>query len=232
MLAAARFVRDVFLSLTWRKLLLSQVLYVLIDVVGVAFMTPSTPPSFFWSRIVIAELQALSILLAILIGDQATVRGMRPLRAYVVALVATSIFAGAVQFQIRHWLGVYTNVDQPGREMSLRRTQMVVVSCITLSYGLLVVLIYLDYQRRERLLRRMRAVQLGRARQEQRLAESRIAELRSEVDGDELMANLGHLQSLFERGAPEAERELNGLIADLRAKLASADASPGVAAST
>jgi hypothetical protein len=219
MLGAARFVRDVFRSLTWKKLLLSQLLYGFIDVVGVSFVTASTPPSFFWSRLIIGELQALSILFAILIAEQATVRGVRQLRAYVLAMVAASVFSGVAQFQIRHSLGLYTNVDRPGREMALRRTQMVVVGCFTLSYGLLVMLIYLDYQRRERLLRRMRTVELERARREQGLAESRIAGLRSEVDADELMAKLGDVQQLFERGAPEAERELDDLMASLRAKL-------------
>jgi hypothetical protein len=115
--------------------------------------------------------------------------------------------------------------------MSLRTTQMVVVSCVTLSYGVLVGLIYFDYRRREQLLRRMRAVQLERARQEQDLAESRIAGLRSEVDADELMTKLGYLQGLFERGDPEAEREFDELIANLRAKLAPTVAKLGEGAS-
>lgn len=224
MLAAARFVRDVFRGLTWRKLLLSQALFLYLHILGAAFVNPSTPPSFYWSRMVIGELQALSILLAIVIAEQATVRGARPLRAYVLPIVAASVFAGGAQFQIRHWLGIYTNVDQPGRPMSVRRTQMVVAGCITASYGLLVVLIYLDYQRREQLLRRMRTVQLERARREQGLAESRIAGLRSEVDAEELMTKLGDLQLRFERGDQEAERELDELIAGLRTKLAPADA--------
>ena len=227
MLAAARFVRDVFRGLTWRKLLLSQALYLFLQILGAAFVNPSTPSSFYWSRMVIGELQALSILLAIVIAEQATVRGARPLRAYVLAIVAASVFAGGAQFQIRHWFGIYTNVDQPGRPMSVRRTQMVVAGCITASYGLLVVLIYLDYQRREQLLRRMRTVQLERARREQGLAESRIAELRSEVDADELMTKLGDLQLRFERGDPDAERELDELIAGLRTKLAPSDAKLG-----
>jgi hypothetical protein len=225
--AAGRFVRDVLRSLTWRKVLLSQVLYLFLDVLGAAFVTPSSPSSFVWSRMVIGELQALSILLAIVIAEQAVVRGARPLRAYVLAILAASVFAGSAQFQIRHWLGIYTNVDQPGRPMSVRRTQMVVAGCITASYGLLVVLIYLDYQRRERLLRRLRTVQVERARREQSLAESRIARLRSDVDADELMTKLGALQGRFERGDPEAEGELDALIAGLRAKLAPADVKLG-----
>lgn len=225
--AAGRFVRDVLRSLTWRKVLLSQVLYLFLDVLGAAFVTPSSPSSFVWSRMVIGELQALSILLAIVIAEQAVVRGARPLRAYVLAILAASVFAGSAQFQIRHWLGIYTNVDQPGRPMSVRRTQMVVAGCITASYGLLVVLIYLDYQRRERLLRRLRTVQVERARREQSLAESRIARLRSDVDADELMTKLGALQGRFERGDPEAEGELDELIAGLRAKLAPADVKLG-----
>lgn len=230
MRTAARFVCDTIRSITWQTLLLTQVLALAIDAIAVlSFVLPFRPPStFLGSRVVVDETMALSIVLAVLAADQAVARGARLFRAYALAILIASLSASAVQFEVRHWLGLYTNGDQPGRPMSQRRMQMVYAASDTLTYGALFVLIYLDYRRRERMQRRVREAELERARKDQRLAESGLAALRSEVDAEELMATLAAVQHLFEQDSPLGERRLDELIADLRARLTSADTAADV----
>ena len=74
---------------------------------------------------------------------------------------------------------------------------MVYAACDTLTYGVLFILVYLDYRRRESLLRRVRAAELERARNEQRLTDSRLAALRADVDAAELLATLEDLQQRY-----------------------------------
>ena len=226
MRAAARFVGDMIRSFTWQKLLLVQILALALEAIAVlSFVLPFQPPgSFPWSRAVIEETMAFGIVLAVLAADQAVARGARPFRAYALAIVVASLSTSVVQFEVRHWLGMYTNGDQPGRAMAYRRMQMVYAGSDTLTYGALFALIYLDYRRRERLQRRVREAELDRARKDQRLAESRLAALRSEVDAEELMAALADVRRLFEQDSREGDRRLDQLIADLRAKLTPADA--------
>ncbi|HEU4616955.1 MAG TPA: hypothetical protein VFV10_02900 [Gammaproteobacteria bacterium] len=224
MAAAPRFLHDVLHAFTWQKLLLVQLLVVALDIVAVlSFVRPmQPPPTFVWSRVVIEETMAFSVVLAVLAADQAVARGARPFQAFAIAIAAASVFAGAVQFPVRHGLGFYTNGDRPENDAAHRRIQMVYVGSDTLTYGGLFVLVYLDYRRRERLLRRVRAAELERARKEQQLALSKLAALRSDVDAEELLAALTGLKERFERDSPDAERGLDELIASLRAKLEAA----------
>jgi len=223
---AARFLRDAIRSFTWHQVLLTQVLALAIDGISVlSFVLPFQPPvTFAASRVMIEEMMAFSIVFAVLAADQAVARGTRLFRAYALAILVASLSVAVVQFEVRHWLGIYTNGDQPGRAMPQRRMQMVYVTSDTLTYGALSVLICLDYRRRERLQRRVREAELERARKEQRLAESRLAALRSEVDAEELMATLAEVQHLLAEDSPAGDRRLDALIADLRARLTPFDA--------
>jgi len=223
--AALTFGRDVLRSFTWQKLLLAQLLAAALDLFAVVLFVNqyTTPPTFAWSRVVIEETIAFSILLAVLIADQAVARGARQFRAYALAILLASVFAAVAQFQIRGWLGVHTNADRPGVDPAVRRTQMVYVGCDTLTYGVLFIVVYLDYRRRERLLRRVRAAELERARREQHIAHSQLAALRTDVDAVELLATLEDLRQAFERGPNDADTRLDAVISGLRDKLAPVD---------
>lgn len=226
MTAIARFLRDLLHSFTWRQFLLAQCLAAAMESIAVlSFVIPlQPPPSFAWSRLVIDETIGLSIVLALLVANQAIVRGARQFAAYATAIVVASIAAAVIQFQLRHWLHIYTNVDQPGIEMSRRRMQMVYVGSDTLTYGVLFLLMYVDYQRRERALRRLREAELERARNEQRRVQSRLGAMRSSIDGEELITQLVDVQRLFESDSPDAECRLDELVAALRAKVTQLDA--------
>lgn len=221
MIGCARFARDVFRTFTWRTFLLSQLLAVAIEIIAVlSFVMPLQPPaSFSWSRVVIEETMAVSIVLALLAANQAIARGARQVPAFAIAILAASVSTAVVQFEVRHWLGIYTNGDRPGIEMSRRRLQMVYAGSDTLTYGVLFLLMYADYQRRERLLTRIREVELERAHEEQRVLRSRLAAMRSSIDAQELMTRLVDVQRLFEQDSPDADRLLDDLVAGLRARL-------------
>ncbi len=213
--------RAVLRTFTWQKLLLTQLLVVALDVIALLSFSPlrTTPSTFFWSRPVIEEIMALSIVIAVAAADQAIARGARAFRAYAVALLAAAVVAATSQFQIRHWLGIYTSGDQPGRAIANRRMQMIYVGSDTVTYGALFVLVYLDYRRREALLKRLRGAELGRARKERRVVEAKLGALRAHVDAAELLATLRDLEQRVAVGLPDADDRLDALIASLRARL-------------
>jgi hypothetical protein len=216
------FVADVWRAFTWRHLLLMQLLLVAIDVIALlSFVLPFRPSVALIvpSRFVIEETMAVSIVMAVLVADQAIARGVRRFRAYAVAILIASILAGVTQYEIRSWLGLYTRADQPGRDITQRRMQMVYVFSDTLTYGVLLILVYVDYQNRERVLRHVRAAEFERARKEQRLVASRLAALRSEVDAAALLQSLAEVKQSFEQESPGAAARLDALIASLRAQL-------------
>ncbi|HET7131789.1 MAG TPA: hypothetical protein VFJ95_06050 [Gammaproteobacteria bacterium] len=220
-MSAGRFALDVLRALTWRRLLLAQLLALALEVIATrVFLLSQGPASYLWSRVVIEETVALSILVTTLAAEQAVARGARQFPAYAWAIVTASIFAAGAQFLIRRGLGLYTIVDQPGVQDGVRLTQMVVVACDTLTYGVLFILVYLDIGRREQLMRRVRAAELERARSERMVASSQLTALRAGVDAADLLATLAGLEKSFAADAPDADGRLDDLIAALRSKLA------------
>jgi hypothetical protein len=226
MRAALDFGRDVLRTFTWQKVLLAQLLVAMFDMFALLLFVYqfATPPTFVWSRLVIEETMAFCILLAVLIADQAVVRGAPRFRAYSLAILTASVFSTVMQHQIRGWLGVYTIADQPGSDPAGSLSQMIYAAGDTLTYGVLFILVYLDYRRRERLLHRVRAAELERARREQRIAHSQLAALRTDVDAVELLATLDELRRAFEDDRSDADVRLDAVIASLRNKLAPAEA--------
>ena len=223
--AALGFCRDVLRTFTWQKLLLAQLLAGILDLWGlVMFNRATAPPTFPWSRFVIEETMAFSMLFALLIADQAIARGARQFRAYALAIVAASVFSAVAQFQIRGWLQVHTLTDRPGVSAMVRRTQMVYAGCDTLTYGVIFIVVFLDYRRREQLLRRVRSAELERARREQRIVRSQLAALRTDVDHVELLATLDELRRGLEDDRSDVDARLDAVIASLRSKLAPVDA--------
>jgi len=231
MTAVRRFIGDVVRAVTWRQLLLMQLLFAALDMIAVlSFVRPYHPSMLaVWSRVVIEETMAFSIVVAVLVARQAVARGARRFRAYALAIVVASVFAGVTQFGVRQWLGLYTNSDQPRRSTVQRRMQMVWVFSDTLTYGVLFILGYVDYEERERLLQRVRAAALDRAQQEQQLAQSRLAALRSEVDAAALLQTLQDVREAFEQDAAGGEQRLDELIEHLRAQLGPVESARAIA---
>jgi hypothetical protein len=222
MRAALAFAHDVLREFTWQKVLLAQLLAVMLDVFALLLFVyrSAAPPTFVWSRLVIEETMAFSILFAVLIADQAVARGTRIFRTYALAILVAAVFSTVVQHAIRGWLGIYTSADQPGSSPAGARTQMIYAAGDTLTYGVLFILVYLDHRRRERLLRRVRAAELERARREQHIVRSQLAALRTDIDAVELLATLDDVRRRFEENRSDADAQLDAVIASLRSKLA------------
>lgn len=220
--AAVNFTRDVLRAFTWQKLLLAQLLAAALDlqIVLMRVGRVAPPPTFTWSRFVIAETMAFSILLAVLIAEQAVARGARPFRTYAIAILTASVFSTILQYEIRTALGFETSTDRTGVAAQVRKTQMIYAGCDTLVYGVLFIVGYLDYRRRERLLHRVRAAELERARSEQHIVRSQLEALRTDVDAVALLATLEDLRHAFEQDRDDADARLDGVIASLRSKLA------------
>jgi hypothetical protein len=222
MIPALAFGRDVLRTFTWQKVLLAQLLALMLDVFAVLLFVYqlTTPPSFVWSRLVIEETMAFSILFAVLIADQAVARGTRPFWTYALAIVIASVLSTIAQHEIRGWLRIYTVADQPGADPAGSLAQMIYAGGDTLTYGVLFILVYLDYRRRERLLRRVRTAELERARREQHIVRSQLATLRTDVDATELLTALAEIKRGFEENSNDVDPKLDTIIASLRDKLA------------
>jgi hypothetical protein len=207
---AFQFVRDVIGAFTWKTLLLVQCLAFVLDTLANVVM--SFDDSALVLRIVIDETMAFSIVFATLIGDQAVARGARALPAYGLPLAAMSVLAAYTQ----SWILIWLNREPP--EWDWMSVIDIAWECLT--KGAMFVLAYVEHHRRLDLARRVRVAELVRARNEQQAVQSRLAEVRADVDPVELMAELGALQKLYERDAPDADRSLDELIDSLREKLA------------
>jgi len=211
--AALEFVRDVAESFTWKTLLLAQCIALVLDVVANVVMHFH---GAYLLRFVIDESMAFGIVIATLVGNQAVARGVHALPAYGVPLAVMSVVAAYAQ----SWILIGLNDEPP--EWDWMSVIDIAWECLT--KGAIFVLAYVEHHRRLDLARRVRVAELVRARNEQQVAQSRLAEVRADVDPVELIAKLGALQKLYERDAPHADRLLDELIDSLREKLAPREA--------
>jgi len=214
-------VRDVARSIArqvnWRNVLAVQAIALLIDTIGALVMR--FPATMSLSRIIIAETIAATIVAAALIGDRLVARGVRSLFAYGLPLIVAAPFAALFEYTVRGWLGLYTVADRPGVDIVVRRTHMIYVVCDILTYGAMLIAIYLDYRRRLELAQRVRAAELQRARGAAELAKSRFAELRADVAPEVVMTQLQRVRAMYDVDAARAERMLDEITNELRTKL-------------
>jgi hypothetical protein len=220
--------REVGRAITWRNVLAVQAVALLIDTIGDLIMR--FPASMWISRIIIFEIVGVAIVASALLGDRLAARGMRTAVAYAIPLVLAAPLAALLEYNVRGWLGLYTLADHPGLDLAVRRTHMIYAICDVLTYGAMLIVIYLDYRRRIDLVQRVRAAELERARSDADLVQSRLAELRADVEPDELMAQLQRVRAMYDVDALRAERMLDDITDELRAKLTDPRASAAVEA--
>ena len=215
-------------SITWRAVLAVQVVGLVADTIS--NLIGPFPSWMALSRVIIDENIGLAVVGSALLGDRLAARGVRTWLAYGVPLVVVAPFAALFEFTLRGWLGAYTLFDKPGVDLVVRRTHIIYVACDIVTYGGMLIAIYLDYRRRVELARRVRAAELERARADAELVQSRLAELRADVEPDVLMAQLQRVRAMYDVDAARAERMLDTITDALRAKLSEARASTGVEA--
>ncbi|HTO58419.1 MAG TPA: hypothetical protein VMJ74_11520 [Pseudomonadales bacterium] len=204
------FVGDVARAFTWRRFLLIEAVFVVVDTIANYVMV--FPDGVAVLRLVIGQTMAFCMVLSVTIGDQAVVRGVRPFAAYGAALALTS-YAGA---HVQSWILIALGREPPGWDW----LSVVDICFETATYSAAFTLGYVDYRRRVELVRRVRAAELRRARDERQLVESRLAAARAELDPQRLLDEIGALQRSFVADPARAERELDALIDGLREKMA------------
>jgi hypothetical protein len=203
--------------MTWRNVLAVQVVGLLVDTFS--NLTMRFPAWMSESRVIVFEAIAVAIVASALIGDRLAARGVRTWLAYAIPLVVAAPLAALFEYNLRGWLGLYTLADQPGLDLAVRRSHMIYVMCDVLTYGAMLIVIYLDYRRRVELAQRVRAAELERARHDAELVQSRLAELRADVEPAVLMAQLERVRAMYDVDGLRAEQMLDAITAELRAKL-------------
>ena len=209
---AIRFVVDVARAFTWRRLLLVEAVFVVVDTIANFVMVFGDGAGVL--RLVIGHTMALSIVLSVTIGDQAVARGVRTFVAYALPLALTS-YAGA---HLQSWILIALDCEPPGWDW----LSVVDICFETATYSAAFTLGYLDYHRRVELARRVRAAELTRANDERQAVESRLAAARAELDPQQLLDEIDALQRSFVADPVWADRQLDDLIDRLRENLAPA----------
>jgi hypothetical protein len=228
------FVRAVLRELTWRRVLIAQPIafaWLLFRYVNSRYYPPTELPStFVISGIIIDEITAMALLIAVLCGREAVRRGIATLAAYALPLVVASALVGLTQWYVRSWGGVQVIVDAADSSTIQRKWfNMLYIALDTLIYGAFIMVAYVSRQREKECVEKMRQVELQRAQLESELAQSRLADLEARLDPGHVLDELARIKGLYETESPNAEVSLDALAHDLRAKLDTAQASPKLA---
>jgi len=159
------------------------------------------------------EVQAPQLVLAVVIG----------------ALGGALIWHASMDFVLRDQLGLGLFVDQVGQPVE-SAGRVLYHAWLMLFFGGLAVAVEASQRRRVRMLAALRAAELARATSQQRLAEITLGSLRARIDPEFVFQTLSKLEALFQADHPGADRQLEELIAFLRAALTDIQASSAAAA--
>jgi hypothetical protein len=231
------FLPAVLRELTWGKVIAAQAIAVVWHLYRYVetryFPEMPLPASYQLSGLVIQEFTAFSLLLGTLCAREAVRRGARDWAAYPTALLIAAAFTGIAQWYVRHWLGWMVMVDiNPYSPGARKWGHMLYIGIDTLVYGAFVMLAYVSRQREIHCVKLAQAVELERTDMERELARSRLAAVNARIEPHLILAQLARLKQLYEAAMPQAERELDELVQQLRARTASAAlARPAPAAS-
>jgi len=170
-------------------------------------------PDWYWKASLLTDLLIVaSVLLAVLIADEAVARGARRWTTYLGAVVVGCAFAAWAQWQLISvlWLD---NAPDPETTQPLR------IFWTSLLYSILACWVYVNVRTARLAADRMRAAELARAKSRRRTLESRLQSMQARVEPQFLFNTLAQVRELHERDAAVAGRMLEDLIAYLRAAL-------------
>ena len=165
-------------------------------------------PDWHWKASLLTDLLIVaSVLLAVLIADEAVARGARRWTTYV-----GCAFAAWAQWQLLSvlWLD---NAPDPETIQPLR------IFWTSLLYSILACWVYVNVRTARLAAERMRAAELARAKSRRRTLESRLQSMQARVEPQFLFNTLAQVRELHERDATMGGRMLDDLIAYLRAAL-------------
>lgn len=217
--ARPRFLQAVAASLTWRALLVAQLLaiaYALLWWLGVGAGAPALRVA---AEFVDAALNAMLFLLAALCAEECARRGTTDRVAYTAAFLAALVASALLQWWLRDWFGRLVSPHALPRV----EAELLAMLSYALDFGIfggIALLAYANRRAASRMLERVRLMELRRVQQDRELAESRLAEAEAQVDPQTLFAELGRIRSEYDAASPSAEERLDELIRQLRAALA------------
>jgi len=211
------FVPAVVASMTWRAFLFANLIGLCVQASRELKYFDNAPPNYMLSGLIITQLGALCVLLAVLAGDEAVRRGSSAWFAYTAALLIASIVTAFGQWYIRGWFHLYTVVNRPGVPVRVQYTMIIFVACDVLMFGGFAMLAYVNRRSAQRILEGVRSAELKRVQIERRLTESRLATAQAHIDPHILTRSLTEVRDLYKRGSPDADLELDALIQRLQA---------------
>jgi hypothetical protein len=218
-------VRAVLGEITWRRMLVAQIItitWLVFRYINTRYFPPAhLPDTFLLSGFLIDELTAISLLVSVYAGREAILRGVSPFAAYLAPLLIAGVLVGVSQYYLRHLLGLHLFVDDMPMADALFRKQfnMLYIGLDTVIYGAFVILVYTNREYEIECVQKMRAAELERANVERALTHARLADARARLDPQVILPELANIKHLYETESPNAEPALNALAQKLRRQL-------------
>jgi hypothetical protein len=225
------YLRAVAAQLTWRRLLLAQVLALAQGLYSTLSVYINLVPGrdfgalthFAAAGILINEIGINCVVFATLCAYVAVRRGANGWWVYPVALLVASGFGGFAQWPARDAFHMRVTMDDYDPQHPFRRYgHMLVVGSQFLLTGACFLLVYTNRAREVECILLTHAAQLRRARIESELAQSEFITIQTRLDPEQIHLDLQRLRDLYAHRSPEAESELDALVQSLRQRTRSA----------
>jgi hypothetical protein len=171
------------------------------------------------SGAIINLLMAFCIMFTTLVADELVARGANRLSAYAWAVVIGSAAAAFAQWEVHQWLHLSAWGGVTGISHEVAATQPVIVFFEYLSWGSIIVLIYVNCRIALHATARTNAAQVRRADVQRRMLESRLQALQARVEPQFLFNTLAQVRALYESDPAKGGQMLGDLIVYLRAAL-------------
>ncbi len=173
---------------------------------------------FLASELLIESLVIVSVMVGVIVADEAVSRGVPRMRAYLCAVVLGCATAAWAQWELRVVLGwdVVATADDDGW-FDLTAPPKVFLDYLFLSA--VACFVYVNRRTAQAAGLRLRAAELGRAQSRRRTLESRLQAMQARVEPQFLFNTLAQVRELYEQDVVVAGRMLDDLIAYLRAAL-------------
>lgn len=216
--------RGAIKRVTWRVVGATLAIAVALQawtVMDVIFASDPKPPVAiaYSSATIVNLLMVFSIMFSTLIADERVARGAKRLPAYAWAVVIGSAVGASAQWEGHEWLQLRTGYDVPGIADELIVMHPVVVFLEYLTWGSIIVFIYINGRSALLATTRMNVARVERADAQRRTLESRLQALQARVEPQFLFATLVQVRALYEGDPAKGGQMLGDLIVYLRAAL-------------
>ena len=156
--------------------------------------------------LIMQSITAVLVTVGAFMADARIRQGTPVLRAFTVTLLGACLAISVVML----WL------DGEARQNPALLFAAALSTFLGVVYWGMPLLVYLNRKSAARLLATVQDRELSRVQAERRLVESDLAAARAEINPESVLQKLGHLRDLYAAASPDADRELEGFITDLR----------------